>query len=81
MIIAKHSTWAVSTVDASGRGELGKFRPDNLPESLMVSLFVIMQDELRGGSAQGRLAEQNQSVQTGFLDAPNKSFREGIQVR
>jgi hypothetical protein len=61
MVVTEHSTQAVSTVDASVRWEVGEFRPDNLvSEPLMVSLFVIMQDELRGGSLCRPWANANQ---------------------
>jgi hypothetical protein len=34
----------------------------------MVSLPMVMQDELRGGSVQGWFSEEDQLVQTGFFD-------------
>ena len=50
-------------------------------EPLVVSLFVIVQNKFRDGTMQGRASDQDESIQTGLLDAPNESFRERIQIR
>jgi len=47
----------------------------------VISLLVIMEDELIDRSMQGRFANQNQSAQIGLPDALDKPLRRGVQVR
>ena len=69
-------------MDATVRWEVANLGPNNLVlEPLMVAPRVIMQNELRGGLAQGRLSDQDQFVQTGLFDTPKEPFCEGVQFR
>jgi len=48
-------------------------------ETLMVSLAVIMQNELVNSLAQRTFTKEDHSVQAGFLDAANEALR--IRIR
>lgn len=50
-------------------------------ETLVVSLAVIVQNELVNSFAQRAFTKEDHSVQAGFLNAANEAFRIGIQVR
>ena len=82
IIVTQQAAQSCSTTDRATRWKLGEVRSNDLVvQPLVVALRVIMRAELRNGSPQGRLTQQDHLFQTGLFDAANESFREGIQVR
>ena len=70
-------------MDASSRALIGRQlaiqKSVSLP--LVIPLVVVTLDELLDHSPHGVFAEGNDAVEALFFDAPNPTFREGIQVR
>ena len=64
MVVAKQSTQPFSEFDGTLGREWREFRSDDLvPQSLMVSFPVIMQNELRCRPVEACLPDQNHAVQ------------------
>ena len=53
----------------------------HVPDALVVPLEVIMRLEFANRPSQRAFAEQNQAVQTGFLDTPDEALGERIEIR
>ena len=54
---------------------------EHVADALMVSLAVIMSDELPDGGSQRLFAKQDHPVQTTFLNAADEPFGVAVQVR
>ena len=52
-----------------------------IADALVVSLAMIVRDELPNGCSQCILSEENKPVQTGLLNAADKAFCIAVQVR
>jgi hypothetical protein len=82
VIVAKQSTQALAAMNRSLGREGRKLRSDDLVlQSLMVSFLMIMNNERRGRTVEAGLPDQHHPVHTGFLDAPDKTLGDGIQIR
>ena len=82
VIVAKQSTQALAAMNRTLGREWRKLRLDDLIlQSLMVSFLMIMKNELRCRTVEAGLPDQHHPVQTGFLDAPDKTLGDGIQIR
>jgi hypothetical protein len=74
VIIAEQSAQPLSAFDGTLGWEWRKFRSDDLvSQPPMVSLPVIMENELRGRPVEAELPDQHHTVQTGFLNGPHKA--------
>ena len=81
-IIIEHSAEAASATNRSGAvGETGLRENEQITEALMVSLEVIMGDELSNSDAQSTLSEQNHAFQAGLLNAAHEALGIAVQVR
>jgi len=47
----------------------------------MIAFVMVMIDELGDGAAQRGFTDENQAVETRFLDRSNKALRIGVQIR
>jgi hypothetical protein len=82
VIIVQHATQTLTAPDRSTIPSMGFVRDDQpVVETLVVSLAMIMHHEFVNSFAQRSLTEQDDALQTGFLDAADESFGVGIQVR
>ena len=64
-----------SSRPTSGPGSIKR-----LPRTLVIPFVVIVFEELGNSMAQGRFAEENQSLQTLLFDAPVKALQMRIQI-
>jgi hypothetical protein len=81
IIIIEHSTEATAASNRCGAISETDLRVnENISDALMVSLAVIVSNELSHGVPQRVLSKQNDSLQTGLLDAADKTFGIAIQV-
>jgi hypothetical protein len=72
--IAEQSAQPLSAFDGTLGWEWRKFRSDDLvSQPPMVSLPVIMENEVRGRPVEAELPDQHHTVQTGFLNGPHKA--------
>ena len=82
VVVAKQPPESIAAVDGSMDGELGKFRVNDLVlQALMVALVVIMEHELGDSAAQGGVTEEDQLIQTLFLDRAHEALGEGVEIR
>jgi len=65
----------VGCTDLAGRVD------EAIPEPLMISLEMIMEQKFVNSMPQASFAEENHSIQAGFLDRPDKPLRISVQVR
>ena len=50
-------------------------------EPLVIPFVVVVRDELAHGATQRALADQDQTLEAGFLDGAHEALRVGVQVR
>ena len=82
VIVVEHSAEAASTSDRPiAVGETGIRENEQITDALMISLAMIMRDELPNGCAQRALPEQNHPFQTGLLYRTDEAFGVAVQVR
>jgi len=80
VIIVQHATQALTAPDRSTIPSMGFVRDDQpVVETLVVSLAMIMHYEFVNSFALRSLTEQDDALQTGFLDAADESF--GVAFR
>ena len=81
VIIVQHAAQPLAAPDPSTIPSMGFVRGDQpVAETLVVSLAMIMHYEFVNSFVQRALPEQDDALQTGFLDAAHESLGVGIQV-
>jgi len=82
VVVVQHSAQALAALHLTCVFEMASFRTDELVcQALMIALAVIMRNKVLNGCPQRLLTEEDQAVQTGFLDAAHKPLRVGVQIR
>ena len=82
MVITEQTAQSLTTSRLPVRTADPFFRfEQRVPEPLMVALSVIMMDELRDGTTQRWLTEEDHPLQALALDRQNKSFDISVQIR
>jgi hypothetical protein len=72
----------LSPLDPTGVSEVTWFgAEESVAEALVRAFLVVMGDKWGNGCPQGLFSEQDQAVETGFLDGPHESFGIGVQIR
>ncbi len=79
--VIEQSAQAASTLDRPNAiCQTWTGHDQHVSDALMISLGVIMRDELPDGGPQRIFAEQNHSVQTAFLNTADEPLSVAVQV-
>lgn len=81
MIVIEHSTESAPASDRSVVIEEAAIGNDeSVSDALVVSLAMIVRDELPNGSSQCILSKENHPFQTGLFNAADEAFCVAVQV-
>jgi len=82
IVIVQHATQASASLDWSrGPNMLRQWKDQPIPQPLVITLGVIVGDEVAICCSQRLLDKQDHALQTRFLNGPHESLSMCIQIR
>ena len=82
VVVIQHASQALAPLDYTGFSKMAHcWANEPVGQALVISLGVVVGDEILNGRPQRILSEQDHPIQTGLLNSPHKSLGMCIQIR